>query len=317
MAYKIYQTILFLSFSSCLLFSQDNFTFDYNVVGNYDKERVLKIDVVKNSSLNYSFDKILPPHYSIPQINVTANGHLLLIHSLEGMVELYDTSTKRLMKRYFYRLPPYSEQTILYSGFNEGFYLLVSEQEHNIIFAFNNFGEEKLQKSLRQGLATGLESSINGDVFAVSIIQWNNNQIVANTDLFNNSSHVLMKAPILFESGNFNIDGSKFMGYSKSDLFLLNIDTKEIMWKKTYPTDKLIIAGVFWENTPTVVLASNPELKLNEWVYDKAQIIRIDFSGSEQILRAIESPVRKLKLEAENSNLNLIIDGKETSIDNN
>lgn len=314
---KIYHTILILSFSSCILFSQDSFTFDYKVLGSYKQERVLRIDVIKNNTLNYSFDKILPPHSSIPQIEIISNGHLLLIHSLEGIVELYDTAAKKLMKRYFYKLPPYNEQTIFYSGFSEGFYLLVTEREQNIIFAYNNFGEEIFKKSLRGGLATGLESSIDGDMFAVSIFQWHNNQILPNTELMNNAGDILVKVPTLFELGTFNKNDSKFMGFSKSDLFLLNIDKKEIMWKKTYPKEKIIISGEFWKNKPTIALAAKPQRKSNEWIYNKAQIIQIDFSRSEQIIRTIESPFAKLILEAENSSLNLIIDGEKTISVNN
>jgi len=256
----------------------------------------------------YSIHKILEPHYSIPETIVLRNGNLALLHSLEGVLEIYDTSAQKVLEKEFYSLPPYNEQTIKYDINNLGMVFIVSEQGDNNINFIENSGKEKTSFKAYNGLLAGVASSENGEVLAYSIMKWEKSELLYKTIFLNLEKESMSEYPLKFEKGCFSNSLDKFLGFTNKSSFYIDLIEEQILWQNDLEDDNIYLDAMIEMDRALFVQAFKPNLVNNKWTYEQTKIIRKDLSGNELIIREITQPTNYVKLIRSGKNISVEID---------
>jgi len=307
---------LFISLSASIVAQQD-YTALLKAAGNYDEERNLICDVSLDNEVVYTINKILKPHFSIPVTDVLSNGNLVLIHSLEGMVEIYDKSGIVYSKNDFYSLPPYNEQTIKYAVSIEGITLIISESGKNWVYQIDTSGEEKNQFEIEAGLVTGVSQSESGKYLAYSLSKWNLNRLTHSTKIINQISEESFVLPTKFEFGGFNTETNLFFGYDKKVGFLLDLNKEQIIWEASATDDYIFVDGLIEDDNVFLVQSSNPQLVNNKWTYEKTNVFQKQKNGEVNYLLDERNPVSEISLNKKKNNIEILIDGKSTTLKSN
>lgn len=284
--------ILALNFNT---FSQD-YESKISVNGDYDEQRLLEVETYFEGNKIYSIRKTLKPNYSIPETVILNNGFQLQIHSLEGVIELYNTNEQLLLKKDFYKLPPYNEQIIKYAINNVGVVILVSENQKNNIYLIENSGVIKDSLKVEDGLVSGVGISENGKFLAYSIMNWKKDELENKTfilDLENKSS---VEYKIKFEKCSFNITNKIFLGFTNRNSVYIDLTAEKILWEKTLPNDQIYVDGIIEHEKTILVQSTAPKLIDQKWVYENINVLQKDTLGNEVLLSEINESVNKVKL---------------------
>jgi len=295
--YKNITTVLLAIFiSNIQVISQNNYQTKLSIKGSYDELRILNIDISLEGKNIYSIKKVLEPHYSIPGTILLTNGNFALLHSLEGVLEIYDTSAKKIFNKEFYSLPPYNEQIIKYSINNLGVIFAVSEKQKNNIYFIENSKEVKFSFKVEDGLLAGIASTENGELLAYSVMQWDKDEILNKTIFLDIENKFLSEYTVNFEKGYFSNTNNLFLGITNNNSFFIDLEEGNILWQNNLANDQIYIDGMIEDNRAILVQTVKPNLVNNIWTYYKTKIIRKDLSGIEITLLEIAQPINKVKL---------------------
>jgi len=215
----IIQIIFVLFLVQSNLTAQNPLEIKTEVNGNYDEQRVLKISVIDSANELISFNKPLPPYISIPNVEVLENNNILILHTLEGITEIYSAKANLISKNEFYKLPPHNEQNIKYYVNRLGFVLLISEARKNNLYFFNNNGEEIFSKNVLDGLISGLVSTNDAELIAYSLMRWKANNLESETVILDTKTDSEIVNSNRFEKGTFNNEAKLFLGFTNNNTF--------------------------------------------------------------------------------------------------
>ena len=295
------------------LLAQNNFEIRSDVTGNYDENRDLNISVIDSLGEFFSFEKKLLPHQSIPQIEVLSNKSILLIHSLEGLIEIYSKEGLLVSNNEFYKLPPYNEQRILIDIFDSGFALLVSESQKNKIHLLSNSGNINLSRDTEDGLVKGLAINKSAEFVAYSTFNWINDKLESEIIILNIINDSEIKISDQFETGLFSENDSLFFGFTNKTAFAYKLSEQKILWLDKADDSEIFIAGEIAKNKILLVQSKLPTLMENEWIYDNIEIIQKDDIGNEKVLFSAERSAKKIEIKRVNNKFKFLLD--EESID--
>lgn len=245
----------------------------------------------------------MKPHFSIPNFTVLQNNNILLVHSLEGVVEVYNKMGQIILRNDFYELPPHNEQSIKYSVNNNGVVLLISELQKNSIFRIDSNNKLNLYKNISDGLISGIVSSSNGEIIACSIINWDIDKQINKTMFFNTQNNYSFEFPVRFEKGEINLTNNLFLGISNKEAFTIDILQQEIIWNNSLNNKEIYLDGTFNKDIVIVIQSELPIFIDKEWIYNYTKIISRDLKGKEQVITEINKPMKKIELVKENDNL--------------
>jgi Family of unknown function (DUF5711) len=276
--------------------SQDEFRTKTSIVEKSDQQRVFHASVYNDSTRIFSIVKDLNARCSIPKAIALNNGNLALLHSLEGVLEIYDNTSQLIFEKEFYSLPPYREQNIKSTINDKGIVLLVSEEQKNRIYIIDNFGIPIGEMNIEDGLLSGLATSRNSEIVAYSIMNWNNNELKSKTTLYNIGRNHFYDLPINFDSGIFNKTADLFLGTTNKNSFCVDLNKEEILWQNKLLDDQIYLDAIFKNDDAILVQATDPKLINNKWVFENTKIVQKELSGNENILREIYDSVFKINL---------------------
>jgi len=300
------------------LLAQENLTTDIKVTNeNYNEVRTLEILVNKEDQEYYKFSKTLEPHLSIPNADVFKNGNLVLIHSLEGVIEFYDPTGKLLNRLSLYSNHPYNEQSILFSIGSNSIAFLVSEDQVNTVYITNNFGDYISTFTIEDGLTTGIAYSMDEVFLACSTIKWNIEEIKKITTIFDLVNNKYSAIPFQFEEGMYDGSSNYFLGYTNNNSFLFSLIEETTLWQTETAPKEIYLDG-FLENGNTLfVIAENPKLENKEWIYPNARIMLTKINGVGFEIKQIKTPIKKISINRIDDALYLNIDGNKEKIRTN
>lgn len=310
---KKYLTFIFITLINTT-FAQVNSYAKLEVANKmYNQSRLMNVLVYKNNIEIYRFHKVLTPHQSIPLAEVLDNGNVVLAHSLEGIVEFYDTNGKLLVENKYYTLPPYNEQNLVFSKGSKNLAILISENQNNRIIIFNNSGLKQDSLLIEQGLVTGFSFSKRDDFLAVSLSKWTEDVPIPTSIFYDLKQNKYFNLPVNFDTGIFDIKNNFFLGYTNHSLFLINILSKNVLWDKKY-TEGVLLTVDFHNNDFLYVLVQKPNLTNGQWVYPAAELRSINVNGEDKVIYKYNSSFEKIVLTSINNKLILEIDGKKEKL---
>lgn len=311
---KIIQIIIISSLLQFSLLAQNNLEIRSVVKGKYDEQRELNISVSDSLGEFFSFEKKLLPHQSIPQIEVLSNNSILLIHSLEGIIEIYNKKGLVVSKIEFYNLPPYNEQRILVDIFDSGFALLVSESQKNKLYILNNNGNINFSEDIKDGLLKGLAVNKSAEFVAYSVLNWINDKLESEIIILNIENNSEIKISDQFETGLFSENDSLFFGFTNKTVFAYKLSGQKIIWLDKAIDNEIFIAGEIAKNKVLFIKSKVPTLIGNEWVYDNIQIIQKDDIGNEKVLFSSERSTKKIDIKRVNNKFKVLLDEESVEL---
>lgn len=285
--------------------AQTSFNTEKIITGNYNEERVLKINVSKKENMLYSVVKKLPPHFSVPKMEILHNGYLMLIHSLEGIVEFYNLNGDKILEKNYYKLPPYNEQKLLYSIYDNGTALLISENNLNKIILIDNNGNQIFEKEISKGIVESFTLSSNAQLLAYSIINWDGNNVEYNPSLYSIAKDQYFKLSSNFRRGEFNSDNSLFIGFNKREVFCTNIDDSKVVWNKTFNENEIVLDAAIDGEDVIILKSGRPIFQNNKWQYNNTSVISKNIQGEELVVKTITENVEEIRIQKEGAVLNL------------
>ena len=308
----MYTKLLQIFFASALvqfsLFGQNGLEITTRINGNYDEQRSLNISVNDAGKELYVFEKTLIPHQSIPQIEVLSNSNLLLVHSLEGIIEIYNSKGSLVSKNEFYKLPPFNEQRILFDIFDSGITLLVSESQKNNIYILDNNGNINYSKDIKDGLVKGLAVNKNAEFIACSIMNWNFDNIEDEIIITNRKNNLGINFSDQFENGMFNEFDNLFLGITNKSVFLYNLTEQKTLWSDKLDDNRLFVEANISKNKALLVQSNIPLLIDNDWIYEGIEIIQKNENGIEEVLYSDKRKVKIIELNKIKSKFQVKLD---------
>jgi hypothetical protein len=308
----MYTKLLQIFFASALvqfsLFGQNGLEITTRINGNYDEQRSLNISVNDAGKELYVFEKTLIPHQSIPQIKVLSNSNLLLVHSLEGIIEIYNSKGSLVSKNEFYKLPPFNEQRILFDIFDSGITLLVSESQKNNIYILDNNGNINYSKDIKDGLVKGLAVNKNAKFIACSIMNWNFDNIEYEIIITNTKNNLGINFSDQFENGMFNEFDNLFLGITNRSVFLYNLTEQKTLWSDKLDDNRLFVDANILKNKALLVQSNIPLLIDNDWIYEGIEIIQKNENGIEEVLYSDKRKVKIIELNKIESKFHVKLD---------
>ncbi|MDX1701068.1 MAG: hypothetical protein R3250_10640 [Melioribacteraceae bacterium] len=308
---RIFLQLTILALFTQIAYGQNRIVSDLNVVGNYYEERTLTINVSVSGQDIYSVIKILPPHYSIPKADILENGNLILAHSLEGIVEIYNKTGNIIFRDEYYKLPPYRGQKLKYEVWSEGFIIVVSEEGTNTLHNLNNDGDILLDKDLEQGMISGIKLSPNGDLFVYSVVDWIQNELYTTTNILSLNGNYFQSILKNFENGVFSTNSNLFVGWENRNIFCVDLLNRRIIWERSLENNQLISDAIIEGSDTYILFSSNPLFIEKEWQYDNIRIISKNLSGDEKHLFQFPLIANTIKFNTEGEEPILVVDGKE------
>ena len=284
---------------------------DIRIRGNYHEERRIEINVTLNEKSEYSVIKELKPYYSIPKTDVLSNGYLILVHSLEGVVEVYDTNGEIIFQDEYYKLPPYRGQSIKHDIWSQGFLVVSSEQNVNTLYKITNDGNTILSLELEEGMISGIKLSGNGEFFAYSAVEWINDELYYSTTLLSLNGQYYQSIPIHFENGVFSTESNIFVGWGKRNTFCVDIDKANLIWEKRVKSYQLISEAMIDAKDTYILISNNPVLIENKWEYDNIEIISKNRLGDEKKVFQNDLTATDVRFKTPGKERVLILDDKE------
>lgn len=315
------KNILQLFIASALLqfslLAQNNLEINSVLKGNYNEQRSLNISINNLNKELFSIEKILLPYQSIPQIEVLSNSSILLVYSLEGIIETYNNKGSLVSQKEFYKLPPHNEQGLFSFIYDNGFAIIVSEEQKNNIFTFDNNGKIIYQKDLQDGLISGFVSSKNGNLFAASILNWNINQLDTKIFITNISDDYSLTLRNKFSKGMFNNKNNMFLGYSNKNSFLLDLNLGKILWENQLNKKEIYVEGFIEKDKVLLIKSVNPNFIDNTWIYNKIKVVEIDDAGKEIIIKSVDKSTKNIKLNKYKDKYDIILDDEKITVEIN
>ncbi len=308
---KFTTKILFISLLSFpVLFAQNNFEVKTKLNGNnYEEERILQITVNKNGNEVYGFTKELLPFYSVPQTLVFNNGNAVLIYTLEGVIEFYNTKGLLTNKTEFLVNKLYDEHKVLFKKSVNNLALLISENNNNKIFLFDSKGKEVTNFILPEGTAEGIAFSENDSTIAASIYNRTNNNIIPKTFFIDIQTHSNKKFPLLFTDGLFDNLNKTFTGFTNKNIFQIDLISGNILFNKKTKKNKIILDATIADKITYFIEANVPEFNNGGWEYNFANIIEIKENGILQVVKKIATSFRNISF---NKNKKVLLKNNET-----
>ncbi|MCP5062214.1 MAG: hypothetical protein GY936_07115 [Ignavibacteriae bacterium] len=310
----IKNSFLILLFVTLTLVGQNNFNFknSFNDLKHFE-ERELNISIYENGIELYKIKKLLLANFSIPEVVLFENGNFALIHSLEGLLEFYSTGAlqtkKILLDNNFY-----NESSILFSVDNVKIALLITEEQKNKIVLLDDLGNQIFEKEVQDGLGSGIAYSEDADILAVSINNWKKNKLVSNSIFTNIEEGHEFTVPHKFEKGFFGKISSTFLGHSNNKLFLVDLNSNQLLWSKEAKSNSIFIQSKIKDNNVIVLEAPKPEIVNNSWKYQNCEVITFGSSGVKLKSQAINKPFESIDIIEENDVLYFNANGEKTKI---
>ena len=314
---KISSLLIILILTSPFTNGQTGSIENFKIEGNYYEERRLSVDVFLNEEGKYSISKVLPPHYSIPQIDVLGNGNLILLHSLEGVVEIHDFRGEIIFRDEYYKLAPYHGQRLNYKKWSGGFLIVLSEANKNRALKMLFDGSPSAEIQLVEGMISGVELSADGELLIYSTVEWINDDLLTSTNVMSLTNNRSFTAAKHFENGYFNTDLSRFIGWEKRKVFCLDLLKEEIVWEWLVENEQMISDAIIQGSDSYILVSNKPRLIDKKWIYDNIRIIGKDGSGIEKHSFNYDFEASDIKLKARDKNSILLLDGREISINKN
>lgn len=276
---------------------------------NYKAERTISVYV----DSTFYFSKKILPYQSIPQIE-RVKDNIVLIHSLEGLVEFYSPSGELLVKDSFYSNPPHNEQKLLFCKSENKIAFLISENRKNKIIIYSQLGLRVDSVKVDNGIVSGLVCGNSDTLIAFSIYNWQNKFVSSYTYLVNLTSKLYNKTEQLFEKGKFSNNEKYFLGYTNKSIFLVDINNYETLWNYKPLPGRIILEGKIIGDASFLIEASSPYLSNGGWTYQDIKIYQTTLDGKSKLIYKSTLPVTKIFLEENNGKLFLNIDGKVEQI---
>ncbi|MCB9257949.1 MAG: hypothetical protein H6612_01245 [Ignavibacteriales bacterium] len=278
---KKYNKILIVLFLLTLkLIAQSEYNTEIISKGYYYENRNIKVNVFRDNDLLYSVDKILTPHFSIPESIVLNNGNLVLIHSLEGIVEIFNTDSKQIFQKAFYKLPPHREQSILFDKNKNGFALLISEEQINNLYIVSDAGNFQDSIKVKDGLISGISIS-DGDFISYSIFNWDELKLITNTTFVNLIDKSELSFPVKFNKGKYNLSQNLFLGYTNKNYFCIDLNEKNVLWQNNLDEKEIFVDTEFNEDKIVILKSINPSYENKNWIYKNYTVVEKDYLGNE------------------------------------
>lgn len=313
----LFKIVLFSFLVIPNIYAQDNFETKISITGNYNQERELLISVYSDNEEFYSFNKKLKPHYSIPKTFILNNGNIILVHSLEGIVEIYNQLNQKVYENSFYSLPLYNEQNIKIEITNNGLVILVSENQVNGIFIINNNGNSISSQTIINGLVSGLSASKDGNYIAISLFNWEIDILKNETIIINLKKNTSTTYPIRFNHGEFSLNSNLFLAFTNKQSFYIDLIEQKVLWKNNLDNSHIYLDGTIEEEKAILIQSINPILENNAWIFTGASIMSFDRNKEMSILNNISSSFNKIELNKQNEDLYVKVDKNIIQIDKN
>jgi hypothetical protein len=311
---NFYNCLFLFTITAGLLNAQNGWSFEHKVSGEYFEERTLDISVYNNDILTYSFQKKLIPNQSIPNIEVLTNGNLLIIHALEGTLEIFDKTGSRIFHKEFFSLPPYREQIMKYHKNNEGIIIITSEESTNKIFSLNNMGILIYENFIESGLIMGVSSSWDSNLAAYSAVIWINNELTERSFILDTQNNEVIYFEGSFESGSFNENNTIFLGVAKNQLSLFDINNNELSWHEELPKGEIFIDAAFSNNKIYFLKGSPPLLSNGKWIIENSGVFVKDFRGEVKNITEISNVESSSEISSDGEHIKVISGAREIII---
>lgn len=292
MKYKI--IIFFFSLLTTIV-GQSKITTD--VKGSFSESRLLKAKIASPQN-NYEINKELAPFESIPNICVLNNGNSLLIHSNEGIMEFYDTTGELVSHLNVYELPPYNEQKLLSSSYENGCFVIISERNINRCINFNNNGIELSSFNLHEGNINSFNSSSDGNILVYSVYKWQGSKLNPETFIYDLQQNLEYTFPYLVDKVIFGVEN--LLLTNNHSYFLINKDSNKLLLRSNLQ-NKLIIDAKLDSNKVIGLEADTVEFEEGKWTYKNISVTEIQISGKKIVLSRIDQA--KLGVELKRVNL--------------
>jgi len=311
---KIKNNFLILLYLTITVLGQNNFSFKKSMDNHkHFEEREINISIYKNRTELYKIKKILPPNFSIPEVALFENGNLVLIHSLEGVIEFYSKGVlqteKVLLGKYFY-----NESSILFSLDKNKISLLITEEQKNKIILLDDLGILIFEKETLDGFGSGIAYSEDADILAVSINKWEKDNLESRSIFTNIKTNLEFTAPYKFEKGFFEKNSSTFLGHSNNKLFLFDLASNQLLWTKEPKTNSVFLESKIKDNNVFVVEAETPKLINNSWIYKIGKLVTLNSSGKKINSQTINKPFESIGIVDEHNILYFNANGEKTKI---
>ncbi len=287
---------------TCVIFAQNNYTVKTKLSGNnIETERTITVSVIKNGQSLYSISKTLLPYYSIPQTMVFENGNLILLHSLEGTLEFYNSAKNLIAKKGNLITSLYDEHKILFSKTATEIALLISEDNENKIVIYNSAGELLFSENTEKGIANGIVLSNENNKLATSLYNWENNKIISKTFIIDLSKNQTDEFPILFKQGFFNKSGDLFCGFTNKKFFNVDLLKKKIILTKNIPDNKILMDVQVNKQNTYYIEATTPKLIKGIWIYNSAEVLKIDKDNKTEVVKKITDSFSNIHFKKDKS----------------
>lgn len=313
---RIHIYFIFIIILNSVMYSQNYYSIESNVEGRFGENRTFDATVLKENTKLFTVKKNLAAFQSIPKAIVLANGNLVFLSSIEGVLEIYNGVNNLILAKDFYSLPPYNEQVIKYSINKLGIALLVSEHRINKIYFFNNNGKLEYQLNADNGLISGFTTSEMNNFLVYSTLNWNEDKLESKTyiikDIDNNKIF-----NVYFEKGKFSDNTELFVGQTNKSTFCIRLNDQKLLWQTKLNSDMVYLETQFHDSAVLLLTAGAPQFINNNWVFKDAEVTKKVLSGSETMIKNITSYFNNGNLSKNGKEINLNIDGKSYTIESN
>jgi hypothetical protein len=274
---------------------------------------LIQIDVFKEDGEKaYTIAKSVPYNMSSLTASVFETGELMVVYSKNGMVEFYNTSGN-LVNKISAKSDSEDGSIIKFETVNDKSALLISEPKSGStrLVIVSSDGEIIFEKSLEGNHPTGVELSLSGQNIAAGTYSWIDTAYSEQTIFVNSKGKIKGKINRSFSKGLFSKDEDEFLGFTNSDLFIIELPEIKIKWVNDFPSDINLIDAAILDKDKIVLTSDLPFLKNSKWLYPNLVLSIFDDYGKLIDKKKIENDaVESAKLIIEGNQYVLNLDGK-------
>jgi hypothetical protein len=240
-------------------------------IADSKENKLIRIDVLNEKGEKaYSISKSINGEMPFLKASVFETGELMLVNPSDGIIEFYDSRGTFINKL----------NTATYSGINDKRLikfeivkdkstLLVSDPklEFTQLIAVTSEGEVVFEKSIEGNHATGIELSNSGEIIAAGTYTWIDTTYSEHTFFVDAYGKIEGQVNRSFSSGFFSENEDEFLGYTNSDLFVVDLQDNRMRWSYEFPSDVNLVDAKIIGKNKIVLTADLPFLKNGKWFY--------------------------------------------------
>jgi hypothetical protein len=264
------------------------------------EKNYLEYHVLKDDQKIYVVGIELDYDIPFPVLKVFDNGASVLISAFEASLTFYNSSGKIILKSNILKDFNVEYERSLYSAIS-GDYLAISlcpnKADYTIVQIYNNLGQIIDDWQFQEKFMDGLSFSSTANLLAISVHNWQQNNLSKSTIFFDSNGAQISKIPFSFTKGQFVESENIFVGYSNDNCYVYNFELKKINFESRSIEDEMILMAEYIHDKIFIVIAEKPYLEKGDWYYINPTFRVVDIMGDLRMQTNIKSkPFSKYEL---------------------